>query len=605
MWFTGCIASRYRARHKGAILKPSVATAPGYVIKPSVAPIAKNAEPSVVPAIVASKTKTPRWFPPKRPPLFDCCPTLSHFILPYPVLLYYQSICRVTLRYPIPSFAHPESKQSHVKLSLDTRCPKEALNLSRLLCYAAQQILAQPRVKHMEYQQIRSVLTEHFKGVMERRKQRVAINGLISPQEREGIERTQALTLDALEHDNYEIIGTDHDIARFADQYSLSLQVDTPAYETFRKELLKATRDYCAAALKLDDGLASYDFSEESTTPAPQPKKAKQHKLTEAIDSYCKEKVRLNEWRPNVAKEYCSQFNLLLRIVGGEAPLDLSFEQAEQVKTTLLLLPKHMGSKPVYKDKSIAELTGLSLHASQRLSPVSIAKHIRTYSTFYTWAVKQKRVTENHFSALVDNASKTALIREAFNPQDIRRIMDVVLKAKKGHQKWGVLIAFYTGARLNEIAQLDASDIIEEDGIPCFRFTDEGDEKRLKNLSSKRIVPVHPKLIELGFMEYVSQQTNRLFPQLSYHPKDGYGRNLGRWFNESLLRKQLSITSPSLVFHSIRHTVAQQLRNAQVQEATIKDILGHSQEGVTMQTYAKNLDKRVMLEAVEKLDYSA
>lgn len=508
-------------------------------------------------------------------------------------------------RFSIPQNLHPASQRSALRLSLDTRCPKEALNLSRLLCYAAQQILAQPRVRQMEYQQIRSVLTEHFKGVMERRKQRVAINGLISPQERDGIERTQALTLDALEHENYEIIGTGHEIARFADQYALSLQVNTPAYENFRKELLKATRDYCAAALKLDDGMASYDFSDDAKAPAPQPKKAKQQKLAESIDSYCKEKVRLKKWRPNVEKEYRSQFNLLLRIVGEEAQLDLSFEQAEQVKTTLLLLPKHMGSKPAFKDKSIAELMGLNLQASQRLSPVSIAKHIRSYSTFYAWAVKQKRVADNHFSALVDNASKTAVIREAFSPQDIRRIMDRVLKAKKWHQKWGVLIAFYTGARLNEIAQLEASDIIEEDGIPCFRFTDEGEEKRLKNASSKRIVPVHPKLIELGFMEYAEQQTKRLFPQLSYHPKDGYGRNLGRWFNESLLRKQLGITSPSQVFHSIRHTVAQQLRNAQVQEATIKDILGHSQEGVTMQTYAKNLNKRVMLEAVEKLDYSA
>lgn len=62
----------------------------------------------------------------------------------------------------------------------------------------------------MEYQHIRSILTEHFKGVMERRKQRVTIKGLISSQEREGITRTHDLVVDALEHDNYEFVGTDN-----------------------------------------------------------------------------------------------------------------------------------------------------------------------------------------------------------------------------------------------------------------------------------------------------------------------------------------------------------------------------------------------------------
>ena len=58
------------------------------------------------------------------------------------------------------------------------------------------------------------------------------------------------------------------------------------------------------------------------------------------------------------------------------------------------------------------------------------------------------------------------------------------------------------------------------------------------------------------------------------------------------------------MYHSIRHTVAQQLRNNKIPEATLKDILGHAHEGVTMSTYANSLDKRVMQEAIETLSYA-
>src|SRR6202007_280907 len=105
------------------------------------------------------------------------------------------------------------------------------------------------------------------------------------------------------------------------------------------------------------------------------------------------------------------------------------------------------------------------------------------------------------------------------------RIFAKAMEAKKPHQKWGVLIAFYTGARLNEIAQLQTDDIVQQNGIWCFSFSDSGETQRLKNKSSRRVIPIHSKLIELGFLNYVKKiGKGRLFPELSFHPKDGYGR---------------------------------------------------------------------------------
>jgi integrase len=49
-----------------------------------------------------------------------------------------------------------------------------------------------------------------------------------------------------------------------------------------------------------------------------------------------------------------------------------------------------------------------------------------------------------------------------------------ILKAAKAEKDpvhhWIPLIAAYTGARLSEICQLRTKDIVELEGIPCFKF---------------------------------------------------------------------------------------------------------------------------------------
>lgn len=505
-------------------------------------------------------------------------------------------------RFSIPVSLHPERKQTSLRVSLNTRCSREALQLSHMLGYVAERILRQPGIRGMNYEQIRNVLHEHFKEALVRHSQHIATHGPRSEWDVSTTRSTIGLVEQAMNDKDYTFVGSDRDMNRFIELYTLPIVPGSKDYDLFRSEFFKAFRDYLKASLKVDTEQDGYDFSAASDTPTT---KLKARKLAETIEEYCEEKLRLKKWRPNSAKEYRSQFNLLLRILGQDASLHVSSDTASDVKMRLLRLPKNMNKKADYKDKSIEELAALKLPDAERLSAVSVAKHMRTYSTFFDWAVEKKRTSENNFSPFVDDVKKAHVAREAFNATDTQRIMQAVLNAKKPHQKWGVLIAFYTGARLNEIAQLDTSDIKKADGIWCFHFTDEGENKSLKNEASKRVVPIHSRLIELGFLDYhKAVGKGRLFTALTYHPRDGYGRNLGRWFNGSLLRNQLKITSPTLVFHSIRHTVAQQLRNNKVPEATLKDILGHSHAGVTMNIYAKHLDKTVMQEAIETLRYA-
>lgn len=517
------------------------------------------------------------------------------------------------LRFPIPKALHPEGKHSSIRVTLATREPKEALKLARFFLYSGEDLLHRMKARLMDYQEIRAILYDHFKQLREEKKQSINQYGqFIDAVKRELEEEGRKAEL-ALQEGDSSAVGNDQQLQEIIRTHEMPIEQNSKTYGTLRTEYQKAYRDYTKSVLDYNARYDSFDFTTHpSMLPytIPYEKRRNSPKLAKVINDYCVEKLRLKQWREHIEKDYRTQFNLLLRILGEDAKIGVSRENAEHVKKILIHLPTNANKKAKYRDCSLEQLMAMDTPEAERLSPVTVAKNIRTFSTFFDWAVDKGHAEENNFKRLIDDAKKAGNERKGFSREDSKRILYKATKAKKHSQQWGTLIAFYTGARLNEVAQLKPADIIQREGIWCFDFTDEGnddDKKRLKNRASKRKVPVHSKLIEAGFLEFVEEARKlnhaRLFMDLSYEEKSGYGRNLGRWFNETLLRKQLAIKDPALVFHSIRHTVALQLRKNRIAVDVIRDVLGHTHEGVTLQVYAKEPDLKAMQEAIETLAY--
>jgi len=99
-----------------------------------------------------------------------------------------------------------------------------------------------------------------------------------------------------------------------------------------------------------------------------------------------------------------------------------------------------------------------------------------------------------------------------FNPTQFEAAADQPFKF------WIPLIALYTGARQNEIASLDGSDVQKIHGIYCFRFV-----TAKQKMHTERIVPIHSRLQELGIIEFSKGQHEKLFPELE-NGQDGYGQ---------------------------------------------------------------------------------
>ncbi|MGA8692533.1 MAG: hypothetical protein WB689_01575 [Xanthobacteraceae bacterium] len=98
----------------------------------------------------------------------------------------------------------------------------------------------------------------------------------------------------------------------------------------------------------------------------------------------------------------------------------------------------------------------------------------------------------------------------------------------------------------------------QEDGIWFLDINDEG-TKRVKNEQSKRRVPLHAELLQLGFLDYVEKTApkveDRLFPQLR---PGGPDNKLGFYFTKwwSQYRKDVGVYEKGLDYHSFRASVA-------------------------------------------------
>lgn len=184
------------------------------------------------------------------------------------------------------------------------------------------------------------------------------------------------------------------------------------------------------------------------------------------------------------------------------------------------------------------------------------------------------------------------------------------------HCYWLPLIGLYTGARINEVCQLNPQcDIRQEQGVWVFEITeasetDEKVKKSVKNTTSRRLVPIHSKLIELGLLEYVQKRKDAgdklLFPM--WRPSAS-GRAAGtaeRWFRKLLVELNLRDESPKarlVGFHAFRSTLLNRALNLGVMNAYC--LTGHSSPHVSgvVSNYQGDVDVQVKQRMLEQIQF--
>ena len=173
---------------------------------------------------------------------------------------------------------------------------------------------------------------------------------------------------------------------------------------------------------------------------------------------------------------------------------------------------------------------------------------------------------------------------------------------------------------MNEICSLYIDNVREISGNHrekrwCFDILEEPKrpQKKLKNLASRRIVPIHDTLLELGLLEFIELlktkkfpnnvwKEKRLFEELPYG-EGSYIRNVSRWWNSRFLPK-LGLKTSKKNFHSLRHTVSDHLKQKGIEPHFINELQGHSQGNIDLDRYGNGYNPDILYNrCVKKIAY--
>lgn len=167
---------------------------------------------------------------------------------------------------------------------------------------------------------------------------------------------------------------------------------------------------------------------------------------------------------------------------------------------------------------------------------------------------------------------------------------------------WLPLLGLHHGARLEEVAGLEVQDIEDWGGSFIIHIRINTIRPRLKHgKRSERSVPAHPKLMELGFRDYVYAARKAgvfaLFPCFSR----------GATFGEAYVEHVKSLLSPvegRLVgMHPLRHSWETARRNGRLDLSAAQYITGRKIEHGSSADYGSPAGLLVLLDELSKITY--
>lgn len=271
------------------------------------------------------------------------------------------------------------------------------------------------------------------------------------------------------------------------------------------------------------------------------------------------------------------------------------------------------GKTPVYNitrndlAQFATHLLGTGLNKSTVRNKLSYVKGMFDYAQSAQYFPKGDNPATGHVVITSRDKKKSALHGwQAFTHDQLKTIFDpsTFASMERGSTRWITLLELYTGARPNELAQIDVDDCKEIDGVPCIEITALGEGKRSKNEFSERLVPVHPDLIRLGFWDKVSAlkmaKQVMLFPDLNRKALNGPAQVVGKDFTSYLQRLGMKARGDGIIgLRSFRPTVITEMAESEVAQSWREIFVGHEAKDSTQSTdHAKRYTQSNLVKAL-------
>ena len=543
--------------------------------------------------------------------------------------------------------------RNQFKISLNSGIHSQSLLFAKVLYLEVQSIFSSIRmgtISKITVKQIKDILRDKIERTLNHSKHIVIdTNTFIESEVKDKIEEIngeERILRTQLEQ-NYDGVleHIEKEITRILKNKDLTIDSKSLEFKELRKQFLelRLIRSKWKKELLEDSGKSVNDFRNEiykkfniegeQLTPvienyAPEPTqpylvekddKPSQidvsPKLSEMKEEFIGERL-LSGFSPKSTRELESTIDDLIEIIGDIPILKVTPNNARDFKKIISSLPKYRNQSPRYRGLTIKQI--LSLDGVEGQEPKNINKLIYRVRVFFKWLKNNysEYVPQNHFDGLSIQEKKFDKPRDIFTNKELHKIFDTTPflnnTIRNPHRRnklasyFVPIIAIHTGMRLEEICQLRLEDVYKEGTVDIIRVT-LSKETKLKTVTSQRIVPIHENLKRVGFLEYCNymkkQKKERVFWDLT-KSRDGYGRNIGRYFME-YLRKVGVYEFQSKVFHSLRHSFITNLLQNCVREEVVNGISGHKQKTMSTTIYFKGGFPSDLLyeEGISKLNF--
>jgi len=353
--------------------------------------------------------------------------------------------------------------------------------------------------------------------------------------------------------------------------------------------------------------------------------------LAEVYDAYMSDPTR--DWSPRTRLAYQTTRTLALAIFGAKTPIrSITRGHCRDFIQVLRWLPRN--SSKLYPKRTPREVAAIAEAEGRTdlISPANLNAYLNKLSGVFAWAMKEQLIDRNPAMGL--KVPDPTLRREKRLPYSITQLRAIFAAplyvgcqddghgyAKPGQNRprnarfWIPLVGLFCGLRLNEICQLDAADIRVVDGITCFAITASAEtgesDKRLKTASSERLVPVHPELLALGFMAFVTRRRQlgefKLFAEVGMGATGYRSTTFSPWFTR--FTEKAGARAPKTCFHSFRHVFRDALREARVERDVALSLGGWSRpggsggSGSVSDAYGSGYRVATLYEAISRVRY--
>jgi integrase len=314
-------------------------------------------------------------------------------------------------------------------------------------------------------------------------------------------------------------------------------------------------------------------------------------------------------------------FKCLAGAIGNKSINQITKTDASNFLLQILLkLPKRYSDK--YRGVPLVELAKRGFPTNERLSHKTINHHLLAVSSLFKWAEKHDKLKgKNPFQGLLLKVEKyDPDARSPFTQTELETFFSSPIykgsnssrrRTKPGEMVikdslyWLPLLGLFTGARLGELCQLYVADIRQDEGIWVFDINHSGEDKSLKTKSSKRLIPIHSKLISLGFLEHVqalkAEGHKRIFYDVSMGNINTYATVFSKRFATAL--NGIGIKHSKLCFHSFRHSFMDALRKVKFSDSIKHLLMGHKDTHIST-VYGTGYSTAELKELVESINFS-